>query len=130
MNIFFYLREQFPMHNSKWRTPKKTTFNDDTTYVLKESTLQKKKKRKYTTIKAFHVTQWANNLPVMQETQEIQEMQVQSLGWEDPLEEGMATHSTILAWRIPGTDKRQSTVHSFKESDMTEATDTHAEHTD
>ena len=30
-------------------------------------------------------------------------MQVQSLGWEDPLEEGMATHSSILAWRIPRT---------------------------
>ena len=38
------------------------------------------------------------NLPAMQE---IQEMQVQSLGQEDPLEEGMATHSSILAWRIP-----------------------------
>ena len=37
------------------------------------------------------------NLPVMQETQ------VQSLGWEDPLEKGMATHSRIRAWRIPGT---------------------------
>ena len=35
------------------------------------------------------------NLPAMQETW------VQSLGWEDPLEEGMATHSSILAWRIP-----------------------------
>ena len=35
------------------------------------------------------------NLPAMQETR------VSSLGWEDPLEEGMATHSTILAWRIP-----------------------------
>ena len=35
------------------------------------------------------------NLPAMQETQ------VQSLGWEDPLEEGMATPSSILAWRIP-----------------------------
>ena len=33
--------------------------------------------------------------------QETQEMQVQSLGLEDPLEEGMATHSGILAWRIP-----------------------------
>ena len=33
--------------------------------------------------------------------QELQEMQVQSLDWEDPLEEGMATHSTILAWRMP-----------------------------
>ena len=35
------------------------------------------------------------NLPAMQETQ------VQSLGWENPLEKEMATHSSILAWRIP-----------------------------
>ena len=35
------------------------------------------------------------NLPTMWETQ------VQSLGWEDPLEKGMATHSSILTWRIP-----------------------------
>ena len=34
-----------------------------------------------------------------------QEMQAQSLGWEDPLEEGMATHSSILAWRIPWTEE-------------------------
>ena len=33
--------------------------------------------------------------------QEIQEMGVQCLGWEDPLEEGTATHSSILAWEIP-----------------------------
>ena len=33
--------------------------------------------------------------------QEMQETQVQSLGWEDPLEEEMATHSIILAWEIP-----------------------------
>ena len=32
-------------------------------------------------------------------------MQVQSLSWEDPLEEGMATHSSILAWRIPWTEE-------------------------
>ena len=32
-------------------------------------------------------------------------MGVQSLGWEDPLEEGIVTHSSILAWRIPGTEK-------------------------
>ena len=38
--------------------------------------------------------------PAMQETQE---MQVCSLGQEDTLEEGMATHSSVLAWRIPGT---------------------------
>ena len=42
------------------------------------------------------------NLPAMQE---IQEMQVQSLGWEDPLQEGMATHFSILAWRIPWTEE-------------------------
>ena len=41
------------------------------------------------------VTQMVKNLPVMQE------MWVRSLGWEDPLEMGMATHSSILAWRIP-----------------------------
>ena len=32
-------------------------------------------------------------------------MQVRSLGWEDPLEEGTATHSSILAWRKPGTEE-------------------------
>ena len=37
------------------------------------------------------------NLPAMQETR------VRSLGWADPLEKGMATHSSILAWRIPWT---------------------------
>ena len=42
------------------------------------------------------------NLHAMQEPQE---MQVGSLGWEDPLEEGMATHSSILAWRIPWTEE-------------------------
>ena len=35
----------------------------------------------------------------------MQEMQVQSLGWEDPLEKEMATHSSILAWDIPWTEK-------------------------
>ena len=39
------------------------------------------------------------NLPAMQETQ------VQSLGQEDPLEKGMATHSSTLAWRIPRTEE-------------------------
>jgi len=39
------------------------------------------------------------NLPAMQETH------VQSLGWEDPLDEEMATHSSILAWRIPWTEE-------------------------
>ena len=42
------------------------------------------------------------NLPVMQETQETR---VWSLGQQDPLKEGMATHSSILAWRIPWTEE-------------------------
>ena len=41
------------------------------------------------------VAQMVKNLPAMWETW------VQSLGWEDPLEKGMATHSSILVWRIP-----------------------------
>ena len=46
------------------------------------------------------------NLPAMQETQ------VRSLGQEDPLEKGMATHSSILAWEIPLTEKSGGgTVH-------------------
>ena len=43
------------------------------------------------------VAQLVNNQPTMWETW------VQSLGWEDPLEKGKATHSSILAWRIPWT---------------------------
>ena len=45
------------------------------------------------------VAQFIKNPPAMQE------IWVQSLGWEDPLEEGMATHSSILAWRIPWTEE-------------------------
>ena len=41
------------------------------------------------------LAQTVKNLPTMQETG------VRSLGWEDPLEKGMATHTSILAWRIP-----------------------------
>ena len=42
---------------------------------------------------------------------------VQSLGWEDPLEEGMATHSSILAWRIPmDRGAWQATVHGITKS--------------
>ena len=45
------------------------------------------------------LVQTIKNLPAIQETG------VQSLGWDYPLEQGMATHSSILAWRIPGTSK-------------------------
>ena len=46
------------------------------------------------------MAQMVKNLPAVQETQ------VQSLGWEDPLEKGMATPSSIFAWRIPWTEER------------------------
>ena len=58
------------------------------------------------------------NLPAVQEPQETR---VRSLAQEDPLEEGMATHSSNLAWRIPWTEKpggHSPWVH--KESDVTE----------
>ena len=50
---------------------------------------------------ASQVAQWVKNPPALQE---IQEIRVLSLGQKDPLEEGMATHSSILAWRITWTD--------------------------
>ena len=48
-------------------------------------------------------------------------MQVQSLGWEDPMQKGMATHSSILAWKIPWTEEAGG-LHPWdrKESDTTE----------
>ena len=62
------------------------------------------------------VAQMIKNLPAMQETR------VQSLGREDPLEKGMATYSTIVAWRIPWTAEPDRLYSSWglKESDMTE----------
>ena len=78
-------------------------------------TFQQKKKKKVATIDSFLplqililklvtiwtslVAQMVKNLPIMQETQ------VRSLGWEDPLKEEMANHSSILACRIPWTEE-------------------------
>ena len=53
-------------------------------------------------IQASQVAQWVKNLPAMQKTHK---MQVEFLGREDPLEEGMATYFSILAWRIPRTEE-------------------------
>ena len=65
----------------------------------------------YVLIGAFLVAQLINNLPAMPETW------VRSLGWEDPLEKGMATHSSILAWRTP-MDRvaNGATVHGVTKS--------------
>ena len=45
------------------------------------------------------MAQMVKNLPAMQETQ------VQSLGWEETMKKGMATHSSLLAWRIPSIEE-------------------------
>jgi len=65
------------------------------------------------------VAQTVKNPPAMQETW------IRSLGWEDPLEEGRATHSSILAWRIP-MDRGvwRATVHWVPESDTTQRLNT------
>ena len=62
------------------------------------------------------MTRQVKNLPAMQETW------VRSLDWEDPLEEGMAVHSSILAWRIPWTEEPDGlySPRGRKELDMTE----------
>ena len=57
------------------------------------------KKNTYVYILGFPGALVVKNLPAMQETW------VQSLGWENPLEEGMETHSNTLAWRIPWTEE-------------------------
>ena len=49
----------------------------------------------FVSIGAYLVAQMVKNLPA------IQKIWIRSLGWEDPLEKGMATHSSILSWRIP-----------------------------
>ena len=57
------------------------------------------------------MAQLVRNLPAVWETW------VQSLGWEDPLEDRMATHSSILAWRIPPTEEPgRTTVHGVAKS--------------
>ena len=70
----------------------------------------------------FLVAQMVKNPPAMWETW------VRLLGWEDLLEENIATHSSILAWRIP-TDRGAwwATVHRVTEWDMTERLSTHTD---
>ena len=63
------------------------------------------------------MAQTVRNLPAIQETQ------VQSLGQEDPLEQGMATHSRILAWRIPWTEEPDGLQFMGWQRDTAEATE-------
>ena len=66
---------------------------------------------KYKITLASLVAQMVKNLPAVRETW------VQSLVWEDPLEQGMATHSSILAWRIPiDREAWRAIVHGIAKS--------------
>ena len=82
MIVFFFLNKQF-----------EEVLIYDIESVIKSQVLLKNKE--------IYPSNWASlwlsvkNLPAMPETW------IQSLGWEDPLEKGIATHSSILAWRIP-----------------------------
>ena len=73
--------------------------------MLAANATKRQRKKGRTVVKIFGtcwsslVPQMVKNLPAVQETQ------VPSLGWEDLLEKGVATHSSILAWRIPGTEE-------------------------
>ena len=58
----------------------------------------------------------------------VGEIQVRSLGWEDSLEKGVATHSSILVWRIPWTEELgKATVERVTESDTTERLSLHTQ---
>ena len=70
----------------------------------------------YIEVYSFYIlfTQMVKSLPAVQETR------VRFLGQEDPLEKEMATHSSILAWRIPSTEEPRGLVHGVTESNTTE----------
>ena len=67
------------------------------------------------------VAQTINNSPTMQETW------VRSVGWEDPLEKGTATYSSILAWRIPWTEEPGG-LQSVGSQSWTQLDDFHTHH--
>jgi len=70
------------------------------------------------------VAQWVKNLPAMQEMPEIW---VRFLGWNDPLEEGTANHFSTLTWRIPWTEESGGLLSiDLKELDATEHSTAHS----
>ena len=66
------------------------------------------------------VAQIVNNLP------EMPEICILYLGWEDPLEKGMVTHSSFLAWRIPWTEE-PGWLQSMGSKSQTQLTNTHSQ---
>ena len=115
--------------NNIWKTPVTLTLLSELIFVILINIMKHHEEHKellellvplhfeflYACFWASLVAQMGKNPPAMRETW------VKSLGWEDPLEEGMATYYSILAWRIP-MDRGAwwATVHAVAESDTTE----------
>ena len=78
---------------------KKSQSSHSTDYNIEKMLVSFSSEHMYLYTRASLVTQLVKNPPAMQETS------VPLLGWKDPLEEGMATHSSSLAWRIPWTEE-------------------------
>ena len=89
---------------SVWKYVSEMCFYEDPMQLLLELNLWKPIRR---AIRASLIAELVKNLPAMQETC------VRSLGWEDLLEKGKATHSSILAWRIPEVTKSQTRLSNF-----------------
>ena len=80
---------------------------------------------KMNVFKATELCSWASLVVQMVKSlPAIQESSVQSLGWEDPLEKETATHSSILAWRIPWTEEpgRLQSLGSQRETQLSDFT--------
>ena len=98
---------------AEWRKK----FNQTSEHIFVLSSILEQKQSGAALYQGFPVAQTVKNLPAMRETW------VRSLGWEDLLEKGMATHSSILAWRIP-MDRGAwwATVHVVVKSQINWAT--------
>ena len=84
---------------------------------------------RYTPLATHKTFLWLSGKRIQLPIQEMQETQVRSLDQEDPLEEGMATHSNILAWRIPrDRGAWQATVHWVTKSWTRLSDYTHTQH--
>ena len=78
-------------------------------------------------IQSTHTESWTSLVAqIVKNPPTVQETWVRSLGWEDPLEEGMATHSNILTWRIPWTEEPGG-LHGVAELSTTEWPSTHTQ---
>ena len=115
--MWFYAQNRnqlYRLHRSKLRLHKRESLHCLTSFrweAYSEQSLDKCLLRPFPAIKLYYICvyTWASQVALWWRPcllmQEMQETWVGSLGREDPLEEGMATHSSVLAWRIPWTEE-------------------------